>query len=86
MRNLSEEHHSFMRTTLTLDDDVLEVASKRASYVRISLGKAVSELARWGLQSSLPIKEVNGTWVFDPPAGAPTITQEKVKKALSEFP
>jgi hypothetical protein len=75
-----------MRTTLTLDDDVIEAASKRAEALHISLGKAVSDLARRGLESTLPVKDVNGLVVFSPPKGAPTITMKKVKEALSDFP
>lgn len=75
-----------MRTTLTLDDDVLEAASKRAASLHISLGKAVSDLARRGLESSVPIEEVNGLAVFTPPKGAARITMKKVKEALNDFP
>jgi hypothetical protein len=75
-----------MRTTLTLDDDVLEAASKRAASLNVSLGKAVSDLVRRGLESSVPIEEVNGLTVFTPPKGAPGITMKKVREALGDFP
>lgn len=75
-----------MRTTLTLDDDVLEAASKRAKILNISLGKAVSDLARRGLRSTIPVKEVDGLTVFDPPPDSPKITMNKVKEILSDFP
>jgi hypothetical protein len=75
-----------MRTTLTLDDDVLAEAAKRAEMLRVSLGKAVSDLARRGLQVAPPVREVNGLVVFDPPEGSPKITARKVKEALSDFP
>ena len=75
-----------MRTTLTLDDDVLAEASKRAEILHVSLGKAVSDLARRGLQVAPPVREVNGLVVFDPPKGSPKITARKVKAALSDFP
>ena len=75
-----------MRTTLTLDDDVLAEAAKRADLLRVSLGKAVSDLARRGLQVAPPVREVNGLMVFDPPKEAPKITARKVKDALGEFP
>ena len=38
-----------MRTTLTLDDDVFEHARAHAQRERISLGDAVSRLARQGI-------------------------------------
>lgn len=71
---------------MTLDDDVIEAASKRARSLNISLGKAVSDLARRGLESTIPVKEVNGLVVISPPKGAPKITMKKVKEALSDFP
>jgi hypothetical protein len=75
-----------MRTTLTLDDDIFAEAARRSELLRVSLGKAVSDLARRGLQVAPPVREVNGLKVFDPPKGAPKITARKVKDALSDFP
>jgi Arc/MetJ family transcription regulator len=75
-----------MRTTITLDDDVLAEASRRAELLRVSLGKAVSDLARRGLQVAPPVREVNGLKVFDPPRGAPKIAARRVKDELSRFP
>jgi hypothetical protein len=75
-----------MRTTLTLDDDVLVEAAKRAEILRISIGKAVSDLARRGLTVAPPVREVDGLVVFDPPKGSPKITSRKVKEALTDFP
>lgn len=43
-----------MRTTLDLDPAVLSAARAKAKAERISLGKAVSELALSGLRSSRP--------------------------------
>lgn len=42
-------HHGGMRTTLTIDDTVLAAARSLAFVRGISLGEAVSELARLGL-------------------------------------
>ena len=75
-----------MRTTLTLDDDVLAEAAKRAEILQVSLGKAVSDLARRGLGAAPPVRDENGLVVFDPPKGSPKITARKVKEALSDFP
>lgn len=75
-----------MRTTLTLDDDILKEASKRARILKTSLGKAVSDLARRGLKASPPVRRINGLTVFDPPKGSPQITMRKVMDALSDFP
>jgi hypothetical protein len=75
-----------MRTTLTLDDDVVEQAARRAELLKVSLGKAVSDLARRGLGVAPPVREVAGLVVFDPPKGAPAISARKVKDALADFP
>ncbi len=75
-----------MRTTLSLDDDVLAEATKRARILRISLGKSISDLVRRGLQVAPPVREKNGLTVFDPPKGSAKITAGKVKEALSDFP
>jgi hypothetical protein len=40
-----------MRTTLTLDDDVFAYARERAQRERMSLGEAISRLARDGIQA-----------------------------------
>ena len=37
-------HRSAMRTTLTLDDDILELAARQAKLRGVSLGKTVSDL------------------------------------------
>jgi hypothetical protein len=75
-----------MRTTLTLDDDVFAAAARRAQTLRRSLGKAVSDLARRGMQSSLPVKEVHGLTVFNPAKGSPKITAKSVRAALHDHP
>ena len=41
-----------MRTTLSLDDDVLAVARQRAQRERTSLGEAVSRYTRVGLRAN----------------------------------
>jgi hypothetical protein len=38
-----------MRTTLDIDEDVLTAAKERAAKARVSLGRALTELARAGL-------------------------------------
>jgi hypothetical protein len=43
-----------MRTTVNIDDDILLVVQDRARRERRSLGAVLSELARRGLQPSVP--------------------------------
>jgi len=84
--NISKAHHFVMRTTLTLDDDVMEEAARSAELLNVSLGKAVSDLARRGLTVAPPVREESGLVVFDPPKGAPAISARKIKEALTDFP
>ena len=79
-------HHRFMRTTINLDDDVMRQSVRRAKLLGISVGKAVSDLARRGLQLAPPTMELNGLTVFDPPIRAGKINENQVKIALSDFP
>ena len=75
-----------MRTTLTIDDDVLAVARALSERTGTSLGCALSELARRGVRS-LSATERNGDGtVFAIPADAEPITSEDVYKALDGWP
>lgn len=69
-----------MRTTLTLDDDVFELASRQAKFRGISLGKAVSDLMRRGLSAPTQVEEKGGLTVFQLPADSPTVTTEDVRR------
>lgn len=72
-----------MRTTLDLGDDVLAAARSLAAEKGVSLGAAVSELARRGLQSGRDHAE-GDLPVFHVPTDAPPITPEMVDAALDE--
>lgn len=74
-----------MRTTLNLDDDVLDMLKDYAESRSIALGKATSELVRKGLSSRTPTRLVNGFVVFDIEPGGPKITSERVKELESEL-
>ena len=73
-----------MRTTLTLDDDVLELAARQAKLRGVSLGKTVSDLLRKGLNASTPSQEKGGVVVFQLPADSPKVTTEDVRRIESE--
>jgi hypothetical protein len=68
-----------MRTTLTLDDDIFQIARNYAESRSIGLGKAVSELVRRGSSLPMPTRIVNGLHVFAPPPGSPIVTSKKVR-------
>ena len=74
-----------MRTTVTIDEDVLAVARALAARSGISLGSALSQLARRGFRRA-PAGDDDGLPVFRVAADAAPITSEDVQKALSEWP
>lgn len=73
-----------MRTTLNLDDDVLQVVKTYAEARSLALGKAASDLIRQGIQARRPTHLMNGVRVVDLPAGSPKITSGQVKRLESE--
>lgn len=73
-----------MRTTVTIDPDVLRAARSLARARAISLGAAISELARRGLEWERPIDE-GALPLFRVPPGARPITLEDVKQIEDEL-
>jgi hypothetical protein len=72
-----------VRTTLSLDEDVLSVARTVAAAEGVSLGEVVSRLARQGMTSTARVAEAELPF-FEVPAGTPPITPEMVRRALDE--
>lgn len=68
-----------MRTTLTLDDDVLASARALASQRGVPIGTIVSELARRGLAPAQPAATRNGIRLFPVRPDAGPVTPELVK-------
>jgi len=48
-----------MRTTLNIDSDILKAAQAKADYEGVSIGKALSEIARQGLKPGPAINRHN---------------------------
>ena len=69
-----------MRTTISLDDDVFDMAKRYAEARSIALGKALSELARRGAEAPVRTRRVNGLVVFDLPEDTERVTTEQVKR------
>jgi hypothetical protein len=73
-----------MRTTLNLDDDVLELLKGYAENRSVPLGKAASELVRRGLEAPVQTRMVNGFHTVVLPANSPKVTSEKIKRLLED--
>ena len=73
-----------MRTTLAIDDDVLEVARSLSEAEGKSVGAVISELARRGLAPRPQEAAEEGFPVFSVSSSAKPITLEMVQKALEE--
>lgn len=73
-----------MRTTLRIDDDVLAAAKARAQARSESVGKALSELARKGARTEMPVKRVGGLVIFQLPADSPPVTMDLVRRLEGE--
>ena len=73
-----------MRTTLNLDDDVLEILKQYAESRSVALGKAASELVRRGLDAPVQTRMVNGFHTVVLPEGSPKITSARVKQLLED--
>ena len=70
-----------MRTTLEIDDDVLDSARRLATAQGMTIGKALSDLARRGIASAKQSTPSRFP-VFDVAPDAAPITLEMVKDAL----
>jgi hypothetical protein len=77
-------HRFTMRTTLTLDDDILELAARQAKLRGASLSKTVSDLVRRGLSAPTPSRDKDGIVVFQLPADSPPVTTEEVRRLEAE--
>jgi CTP:molybdopterin cytidylyltransferase MocA len=73
-----------MRTTLNLDDDVLDSLKKYAENRSVALGKAASDLVRRGLTAHTETRIVNGLHVVVLPADSPKVSTEKIRRLLED--
>jgi hypothetical protein len=77
-------HNVSVRTTLTLDDDVLELAARQAKLRGVSLGKTISDLIRRGLNAPTSARAANGLVMFDLPKDSPEVTTDDVRRIEAE--
>ena len=73
-----------MRTTLTIDDDVLDAARAIAEQNRLSLGEIVSDLARRGLKPRPEAPSTGGLPVFSVSEKARPFTPDTVRQDLDD--
>jgi hypothetical protein len=76
-----------MRTTLDIDDDVLQAAKEIAAAEGRTAGKVLSELARKGLTPMRQkVRVRNGVPLLQPPApGTPPLTMKRVNELRDEW-
>jgi len=76
-----------MRTTLTIDDDVLAAAKEMAATERKSVGEVISALARTAMQPAASKRTMrNGVPLLPVRANSPRVTSELVRQLMEELP
>lgn len=76
-----------MRTTVTIDDDVLAAAKGLAARQRKSVGEVISALARQALLPAVPQAGIrNDVPLLPVRSGATPITSEMVNQLRDELP
>ena len=73
-----------MRTTLSLDDDILSAAKVLAAEQGKSIGAVVSDLARRALRPDVPMRGQSGIPTFSVSRDAPVLTSEMVRAARDD--
>lgn len=79
---------SLMRTTINIDDDVLETVKAVASRDRKPVGQVVSAMLRRAVEpaASAPRRMRNGIPLFPVSSKASVVTPELVKELLEDEP
>lgn len=73
-----------MRTTLSIDADVLEAARALAEARGVSIGSVISELARRALAPDTERRSRNGFPLIPVRPGAGVVTPELIRELLEE--
>jgi hypothetical protein len=69
-----------MRTTLTLDPDIMSAARQIAAARSKSIGEVISDLARRGLEARAKVGTRQGFPVFQVSKGAAPLTPDDVRR------
>ena len=76
-----------MRTTLTIDDDVLAAAKGLAARQHKTVGEVISALTRQALKPSTTNRQMrNGVPLLPMRSGSPAVTPELVNRLRDELP
>jgi hypothetical protein len=76
-----------MRTTLSIDDDVLAAAKEMAAGERKSIGEVISSLAREAMRPSHSKRTMrNGVPLLRTKPGGQRVTSELVRQLQEELP
>lgn len=75
-----------MRTTLKIDDDILEAAKSLARCQKRSIGEVISNLARRSLEPELQFNTRNGIPQLPKRGKGQPVTIELVNRLRDEFP
>lgn len=75
-----------MRTTLDVDDDLLQAVKELAAVRQVSAGRVVSDFIRKGLETPGKVSKVRNGVPLMPrrPAGSPPLTSKLVNQLLDE--
>jgi hypothetical protein len=84
--SVSPYQDKFMRTTLTLEDDVYQAALQLSQSSGEGLGKVISKLARRGLKPPAPPARGKSRRfpVFDVPPDAPMMSLSRIQRFIDE--
>jgi hypothetical protein len=74
-----------MRTTLAIDDDVLEQVKEYAEARKIPLGRAASDLIRRGISRPLQLECVDGLYLPVLPEDTPILTTKRLLETEDEW-
>ena len=75
-----------MRTTLDIDEDILQAAKEIAAQQRTTAGRVLSNLARKALSPDRAVKLRNGVPLLTPRTGEGVVTVDEVLRLRDDDP